>query len=87
MIRRRCLVIAAMALVAPLLLVGGPVDPYHKPYNRFAKSMAKWVKRILAISPSSLNFREVAAESWYEFQVGELFREFEQVVSDWRRSN
>ena len=84
MIRRRCLVIAAMALVAPLLLVGGPVEPYRKPYNRFAKALAKWVKRILAISPYSLNFREVAAEAWYELQVGELFRELEQAVRDWK---
>lgn len=71
-----------MALAAPLLLVCGPIDPYAKPYNRFAKAMTKWVKRILAMSPSSLNFRAVAAEAWYELQIGEFFRELERVVTD-----
>jgi hypothetical protein len=82
--RRRWLAIALMALAAPWLLMSGPVDPYRKPYNRFAKAMAQWVKRVLAISPLSPNFREVAAEAWYELRVGEFFRELEQVVTDWR---
>jgi hypothetical protein len=72
-----------MTLFAPVDLICGPVDPYGKPYNRFAKAMARWVKRILAISPFSLNFREAAAEAWYELQVGEFFRELEEVVTDW----
>jgi hypothetical protein len=76
--------IAVMTLVAPLLLAGAPLDPYLDPYNRFAKAMGKWIKGTLAVSPFSRNFRELAAETWHELQIGELFRELEQVVTDQR---
>lgn len=76
--------IAVMTFATPLLLLGAPLDPYLEPYNRFAKAMGRWINRTLAISPFSPNFREVAAEAWYELQIGELFRELEQAVTDWR---
>jgi hypothetical protein len=82
--RRRCLALAVMTLVAPLLFARAPLDPYLDPYNRFAKAMREWIKGVLAISPFSPDFREVAVANWHELQIGELFRELEQAVMDWR---
>ncbi len=74
----------AVSLLLAATLRGDSLDPFIKSHNRFADAINKWAKGIMRISPSSTNYRQLAAELYYECRVGELFREFERDVTDWR---
>ncbi len=60
------------------------VDPAGEPWERFAKAATEWIHYAAALSPYSLDYRERIAERWHQLRIGQLFREMERLITEWR---